>query len=814
MKESSGRSSRWMAFYPIAGVIWAACLLWLGTVWKLWLSDQEVLLVWHWKPMLVLRWPLALLTVISVFIGWRASCRVYASIRPVPNQRLDGDRGWRLAPLMLAPLPALLALFADLLPAGLVSNGLFYGQSLVLAFLALRVYLSVRQPRIPGSHLTVAKIAWGLFVAGTCIYGGGGLFFSSRVGEHLGDEGHYRIQAQSLHEDGDLDIANNLNPDVLMKKGRASLHVARASRPPHLYSWHPAGLSMLAAPLWPWGLAGRHLLLGLIAGAGLAGLFLLAMQGGAGRRAAGTLTLALGGSTYWILYAFRFLPETLGATLLTWSFWGVAAQHRRPWTATVVAALVNGFLPFAHARFLPVSLMAFGFFGLMGLFGGSAESWPKRLGRLTVFTLLTAVGYGAYAYTQHCMFVGGSSYSIERTLFSYLPGGWNVFADVRGAAPLLPLLYWMIPAALVWSWKERARPLFPVGLLLTFAACVLTSCTNLVSVGGSCVQGRYLLVVIPLLVPGTAFCLRRSGVKETLLFMFLTVLSAVPLYYLLFWLPYIGRNFTLPLVTIGAQPLFSGLFSPYCHLQVPYTGDWHLVAGTLFPLAGLVGMLLLLLGNRRTGWIMLAGVLLVAGWVHRGNRPQRPLDGSAQAVPLLRRVNIDRAYITSKPSLTSRWFFDIFRASFGDFNANKKLVLTSIRDVAAKPPVFRLQDLENNDWAGRSYRWLSLTAPFTPSSGTWIMHASGTITGDARPHLAIKEGAHVLAETAIPVQNGRWEVTQDFTVKKKRGGDLYLLLRVEDEGEWTCEVNKLCWSRYNPDLLESLNLTLRTDETR
>lgn len=802
-----------MSVYPFAGVIWAACLLWWGVVWKLWLSDQEVLLIWHWKPMLTLRWPLALLTVTGVYFAWRTYCRVYAGIRPAEGQPSGPVWGWLLAPLLLAPLPALPALFADLLPAGLVSNGLFYGSSLVAAFVAFRLYLSIRFAHVLCCRPSVVRGAWGLFVAGALIYGGGGFFFSSQVGEHLGDEGHYRIQAQSLYEDGDLDIANNLNQDALMQRGPANFHIAGTSRPPHYYSWHPAGLSMLAAPLWPWGLAGRHLLLGLIAGAGLAGIFLLTMQSGAGMRASGTLALALGCSTYWMLYTFRFLPEILGAALLTWSFWGVSAQRRRPWIATVVAALVNGFLPFAHARFLPLSLLAFGFFGLMGLFGGSAEGWPKRLGRLTVFTLLTGAAYGAYAYTQNRMFVGGSAYPIEGTLCSYLPGGWHVFADKRGAAPLLPLLYWMIPAALVWSWKERFRPLFSVGLLLTFAACVLTSCTNWVSVGGSCVQGRYLLVVIPLLAPGAACCLRHSGVKETLLFMFLTVLSAVPLFYLLFWLPYIGRSFTFPLDTISSQPLFCGLFSPYCSLKLPYAADWRLVAGVVFPLAGLVGVLLLQIG-RRAGWIILAGVLLVAVLVHLGNGPYRQLAGPAQTSSLLGRVNVDRTYILRKPSLTSRSFFEIFGGSFRDFEVNRKLVLTNIRGLVAKPPVFRVQDIECNDWAGRPYRWFSLTAPFAPGDGTWVVHVSGTITGDVCPQLAIKEGAHVLTETPIAVQDGRWEISQDFAMKKKKRGDLYLLLRMEGEGEWTCEINQLRWSRYNPAMLESANLSLQTGADR
>ena len=47
-------------------------------------------------------------------------------------------------------------------------------------------------------------------------------------------------------------------------------------------------------------------------------------------------------------------------------------------------------------------------------------------------------------------------------------------------------------------------------LVLTFVAVLLTSCTNAAALGGACVPGRYLLVVLPLLLPGTAHLLARG----------------------------------------------------------------------------------------------------------------------------------------------------------------------------------------------------------------------------------------------------------------------------------------------------------------
>lgn len=496
--------------------------------------------------------------------------------------------------------------------------------------------------------------------------------------------------------------------------------------------------------------------------------------------------------------------------MLVWAFWGVAAQRRRPWMATFVAGLMNAYLPFAHTRFIPLSLMAFGFFGLEGLWGASPESWPRRLWRLTMFTLICFTGYAAYYHMQTRMFSTGSSYEIEGTLFSYWPGAWHVFADRRGAVPLTPLLYWMIPAACLWPLKDRTRPFLSAGLVLTFLACVLTSCTNRVSVGGASVQGRYLLVVFPLLAPGTAASLQyvlRS--RERFLFMSLAALSALPLFWLLYWVPDTGSVFTQPLGTLAQQPLFQGLFKPYLHREVVYAPAWTNWLAGFFPLLALLAMAIILGWNKRAGWLLLTVALALAVAVHAAVTPARLPARPERVAALLERTNLARARTDRRPGRITRDFFHLARTPYRDFHLHAPYTLLSEPLPDAIPPVFSIHALPLNDWDGRPYRWFTLTAPHPPAPGTWIIHIAGTLEGRARLHFAAKEGRHVLVETEIPQHEGHWRLDQVIEPHGKRG-DLYLLLRVEAEDEWACRMKHLYRARFHPRMLAEANLDLHT----
>ncbi|NCD35297.1 MAG: hypothetical protein EOL87_18050 [Spartobacteria bacterium] len=144
--------------------------------------------------------------------------------------------------------------------------------------------------------------------------------------------------------------------------------------------------------------------------------------------------------------------------------------------------------------------------------------------------------------------------------------------------------------------------------------------------GGSCVQGRYLLIVIPLLAPGSAWCLARVREKETGLFFVLSAVSILPAVYILHWVPYIGRAFISPLQMIDMQPLFNGTFSPYINLPAIHLSSWMRYTGQLFPIIVFGGTLLLLFCKRLGGWMLLIAALIMAIGVHAGKSHAVPQD--------------------------------------------------------------------------------------------------------------------------------------------------------------------------------------------
>jgi hypothetical protein len=241
----------------------------------------------------------------------------------------------------------------------------------------------------------------------TAFYTVVGSAFTRLVGPHSGDEGHYLIQAESLWLDGDLDIRNNFDPP-LDEEDRELSHVSPSSKGTAWYSSHPYGISFLMAPAVPLGAVGRHLVLALISGAGLAGTFLLARMAGAGLVSSLLSVGLLGTSLLWGVYSSRALPEVAGGTLLLLLVLASLGQDRWPRSSVIVASLAATALPFMHTRFLASSLIGVAAFVVLAL----AKDWRDRDARFRCawLLLLCALGYGLYAAMQYSHFVGGNPY--------------------------------------------------------------------------------------------------------------------------------------------------------------------------------------------------------------------------------------------------------------------------------------------------------------------------------------------------------------------------------------------------------------------
>lgn len=454
--------------------------------------------------------------------------------------------------------------------------------------------------------------AMGIVVMATAVYAFGGYSFSSTVGEHLGDEGHYLLQAQSLYEDRDLDIRNQLmttlNASDSEELDREKYHVADRSRGDAWHSWHPYGLSLLLAPIWPWEVAGRHFVLAFISGLCLAGLFLVCRRAGCGGTASALVVASLGTSLCWTVYSFRALPEVLGAALLIWTFWAIVAQRQYPWLSAWVATACCVFMPFAQTRFIPLSLMGIGLYGLYGLLGDE-KIYPKFF-RLTVFTLLCLGGYAAYMVIQLSMFTGASSYPIRDTLFSYPLGAWSALASDRGIISVFPTYIWLLAAVLACLFVEKDNRFLCFGIFSTFLAGLLTANTYAGYAGGSSLPGRYLIAVTPLLFVAAAIMLQKATTVGRFLFFFCSLWSFAILIFILLHLELVGRSFMLPLHRLHSFPLLESLFFP--HFSITNLLDYPQILTSLYVFSAIVVTVFVLVFRTANKPVLGLGIVIAA----------------------------------------------------------------------------------------------------------------------------------------------------------------------------------------------------------
>ncbi|TVR00846.1 MAG: hypothetical protein EA399_03995 [Desulfovibrionales bacterium] len=580
-------------------------------IYTLHLSQEGVLLeIWPNLDFKTYRWVIIatalLLPVCSAVLHYLRTSRAEHE-HPSGQERLLSV----LSPLGLLPLGVIPLFLADMLDPFIRTNlTLLIGLGAIALFLTRLITPWLNAQR-SNTRRGLGLRAVLLLVGSTTFYIFAGIYFSGIAGEHVGDEGHYIIQAQSLYEDRNLDLRNNIfdifGSEFVEERGLGFFHIAPNSKEPHWYSWHPYGLSLLIAPFWEWGTTGRHLVLGLISGLGLTGLYLVCRRIGAGNPSSLLVVLSLGTSVFWAVYSFRALPEVLGGTLLIWTFWAIIAQKDRPWTTLLIAALCCGFMPFAQTRFIPMSLMGIGLYGLFGLLGD--ETLRRKISRLSIFSLLCALAYGLYLALQTSMFTGASSYPISDVLFSYPMGAWATLASERGLVQLFPVLFWLFGAMLAWFVMDPKHRLLCLGLALTFLACLLTSNTYHGYTGGSSLPGRYLVAVVPLLFPAAAIVLERSGSFGRFWFLFLSLFSTLLLAATFFHLPDIGRGFILPLHSLTSMPLLHGLFFPHATITLPMTPE--AIWTTVYVIVGFFATTSILFLEKRSRAIAIGSAVLI-----------------------------------------------------------------------------------------------------------------------------------------------------------------------------------------------------------
>ncbi len=635
-----------------------------------------------------------------------------------------------------------------------------------------------------------AGIAFALALA---LYTATGVYYTKVCGAHSGDEGYYLIQVSSLCEDGDTDIGNNLT--------HRSRHLSPFSRPPHAYTYHAPGLPFLLAPLQPFGLFGRHLLLAAISAVGLLAVLGLSRHFQL-PRGASLLVVALHAfSIHWGVYSSRCLPEVLGAALVALAFWAGVRQAEHPWRSAVVAAVAIAYLPLANIRFTPVAAGCALLYALLGV--TDARSWRERRNGLLVWAGLLLVGVGIAQAYQWSRFTGGLSHPVGRMLLSNPAGMWNVLTHEKGLTNLYPALPWLLAANVWWAVRAPSARWVALGSVGLFAGVLLTSCAVPDWNGGTTLGGRFLVVSLPVLLPGAAWAWTRVPSASRYALLALAGLSVALWLWQLALLPELGHHFARPWTELPERaPALVGLRPVLAApaLAVVLMAGVFLLVG--WPPARPGGAWILLL--------LLAATLLAAQmrWGKSWPPPayetyaRRPGDLAEElaAMPLHRYARSSRgaAPAVSLFQLSNR--FD--RKSGGDSLA------TVITSRAAHPsgPAIDLSALEVNDWRRRPLRWATLKSPFPAGRGERALRLTGRIEGSVQAHLAVVEGSTTLYEQPLlPGPGG--EVERTVVVACRGRGHVYLLLRLEG-GEGAFVGERIAWSPYSSRAFPSADVTL------
>ncbi len=719
-------------------------------------------------------------------------------------------------PLAFAPLALMPTLMMPWLPVGFPSNTLFYLPVFLLSLVLYRLYAQVPVRQLPWAGVArdvlVACLAFGL------TFWLLGWYFGATSGEHLGDEGHYLIQARSLSQDHDLDLLNNYDEVELQRlrgpNGLQRMHISAYAKNGHYYSWHPFGLPLLLAPAVPYGIVGRHLVLGALAGLGGAGILLLCFLLGAGRRASVTFTLLFCFSTLWGIYAFRALPETAGATFLIWLFAGLLLEQKHPWTALFLVSGCAVALPWLHTRFAPLSVLGAGFYLWSVL--RNHQYRHSRWQRIVLFVSLSGLGGLSYLYINSQMF-GGSAYPIQSTLFSYPPGMWKIFVNWRSVTymvPMLALLFAVTCRYALWGHRER----FPAIMALSFLVAVTTtSCSYAGWGGGSSPIGRYLLVVVPLFVPFGAAYFESAGNVSRWFFLFTGLISCAFFVLVLCNLPQLQRYFVDPRGNLAfVVPSLHGLANPFVSVHDLYGIFFYVISFALIFL-------------RKNSWkrqLFLLGLLCLATWWNYAPENifrNRLLSVSEKKNNIMKMeaLNLEHGQVFVRSFDAVSYQLDDIFINRLDFYVPETIgsITTERLDPPVQKNLISQPRIPRNDWKGRGYRWANLINSFSAPGGDKLFCLQGRMEGRGRIILSVAELAETGSHTALeqelfPDDNGM--IKQCFSLQTKGLGDVFLLARIF-AGEGQVSFDSLAWypvgERFIRDSGLRLPAPIRTETT-
>jgi hypothetical protein len=390
----------------------------------------------------------------------------------------------------------------------------------------------------PTRSRTTLYTTLALFLVALISYSAYTIYFCQITMLH-GDEGQYLRVTQSLLYDGDMDLANNLEPaqtNEFHVRG-FGIHKAPGSPEGKVHSVHPIGLSIAVLPaywaglqLWENPRLSSALFMVLLASCCVALLFLWLTRIGISYASALVSTATMASTGPFFLFSNQLFPEVAALfialiALCTLSHWQVPGGHYRPLGGRfeiVVLALLTlllSCLPFLHARYTPI-----------GLFAGAgviAQAWygSRRNASLTAIAAVVLLGIYAlisfhFAFSNDWMgpFRPGNAWeegALDIATWSIsLPGHWlHVGKGMLNSSPIFffALLGW----AMLLAVRDR-RILVVVGL---YGATAATNGLHPDWGFGFCYPARFLMTAMPAIIYGLAIALPQLMKKPLAVFL-------------------------------------------------------------------------------------------------------------------------------------------------------------------------------------------------------------------------------------------------------------------------------------------------------
>jgi len=480
---------------------------------------------------------------LAILLGGVLRFRMAGPAGSVPGQtgpRRASGRGDSFEPLYA--LGVLVLPYLPWLPDRLPVLRVFAGPGRLLVWLvvAAQVAWSVLGTAGRGRRFVVRMRAWtparGTLAAGAAaalLFSGTALALAPSGFFPGGDEPHYLVMMQSLLKDGDLRIENNhaQRDYEAFFDGDLPPHAIAPGRNGAMYSVHPVGLPLIAAPFFAVGGYPAVVLLMILLAAAASGLAWTWARRITGSVSSATFAWAATTlSLPFLANAGTVFPEVPAAlavlAAVTAAFREEASGNASiasagcsagPWRALAVG-LAAAALPWLHAKYAPLSAV------LIAV--GARRLWRDRPADGRAGTRLMVVAAAPYAASLagwmafHYAVWGspwpsapyGGASGTQMSAWTWIRGVPGLLADqeygVLAYAPALAIAFLGVRS--MWRAGGRARGV-ATDLSLLVAAMLATVGAFQMWWGGSSLPGRMLVSVIPLLAVPVAWEFRASA---------------------------------------------------------------------------------------------------------------------------------------------------------------------------------------------------------------------------------------------------------------------------------------------------------------